>query len=111
MGSTGPRERKNHLQRRLGEGCWLHQWARSPVAVVAAGPEGIGGGWLHLVLCSWESHQAVSAVQDALKNGTSQDNMLSDSKAFLSSRLGKGFKVNGKEAWARGSRKRLTILR
>lgn len=76
------------------------------MAVVAARPEGIRGGWLRLVLCSWESHQAVSAVQDALKYGISQGNMLSDSKAFLSSWLGKGFKVNGKEAWARDSRKR-----
>lgn len=44
------------------------------------------------------------------KNGTSQGNMLSDSKVFLSSWLGKGFKGNGKEAWARDFRKTLTIL-
>lgn len=83
-----------------------HQWAWSLVVVVAAGRDG-DERW---VMGSWKSHQPLSAAQHAFQNGTSQGKLLNGSKAFLKSYLEKGLKVNGKEAWARSSRKGLTSL-
>lgn len=53
---------------------------------------------MQLVPGSWESHRPVSAVQDALKKKCHQPR-LNESKTFLRFPLGKGFQVNGKEAW------------